>query len=79
MTLIDQLLGQFNKMDAAQQQRLLNFARILTRTPALKGEAGVSIVKAAGFFDKQLLDEMEAVATKTIATGKRWLRSAVAR
>jgi hypothetical protein len=29
MTLIDQLLEQFNKMDEVQQQRLLNFARIL--------------------------------------------------
>lgn len=60
MTLIDQPLEQFNKMDEVQQQRLLNFARILTRTPALKGEAGASIVKATGFFDTQSLDEMEA-------------------
>ena len=60
MTLTDQLIEQFNKMDEAQQQRLLNFARILTRTPALKGESGASIVKATGYFDAQSLDEMEA-------------------
>ncbi len=60
MTLTDQLLEQLNKMDEAQQQRLLNFARILTNTPTMKGESGASIVTATGFFDAQSLDEMEA-------------------
>lgn len=60
MTLIEQLIEQFNKMDEAQQQRLLNFARVLTRTPDIQGESGASIVKATGFFDAQSLDEMEA-------------------
>jgi hypothetical protein len=60
MTLNEQLIEQLNKMDEAQQQRLLNFARILTRTPVIKGERGASIVAATEFFDAQSLDEMEA-------------------
>jgi hypothetical protein len=60
MSLTDQLIEQFNKMDAVQQQRLLNFARILTRTPVIQGESGASIVQAMGFFSAQALDEMEA-------------------
>ena len=60
MTLTDQLLEQFNKLDEAQQERLLNFARILTKTPRVKGEPGERIAAATGFFDEQSLDEMEA-------------------
>jgi hypothetical protein len=60
MTLTDELIERFNKMDEAQQQRLLNFARILIKTPVVKGESGVSIAGATGFFDAQSLDEMEA-------------------
>ena len=60
MTMIDELLQTFNELDEAQQQRLLNFARILTKTPVIKGESGESIVQATGFFDAQALDEMEA-------------------
>ncbi len=60
VTLSEQLIEQFNKMDEAQQQRLLNFALILTKTPVIKGEPGASIVAATGFFDAQSLDEMEA-------------------
>lgn len=59
MTLTDQLIEQFNKLDVAQQQRLLNFARILTNTPVIQGETGASIAAATGFFDTQSLDEME--------------------
>lgn len=53
-------MEQLHKMDDAQQQRLLNFARILTKTPIIKGESGISIIEATGFFDTQSLDEMEA-------------------
>ncbi len=60
MTRTEQLIEQFNKMDETQQQRLLNFARILTQTPNVKGESGASIVAATGFFDAESLDEMEA-------------------
>jgi hypothetical protein len=60
MTLSEQLIEQFNKMDESQKQRLLNFARILTKTPAIRGEPGASITQATGFFDAQSLDEMEA-------------------
>ena len=60
MTLTDQLIEQFNKMDEAQQQRLLNFARILAKTPVIRGESGANIITATGFFDAQSLDEMEA-------------------
>lgn len=60
MTLADQLLEQFNRLDKAQQERLLNFARILANTPDVTGEPGESIVRAAGLFDDQSLDEMEA-------------------
>ncbi len=60
MTIHEELLQTINEMDEAQQQRLLNFARILTKTPVMKGEAGVSIAAATGFFDAQSLDEMEA-------------------
>lgn len=60
MTLSEQLIEQLNRMDEAQKQRLLNFARILTKTPAIQGERGASIVQATGFFDAQSLDEMEA-------------------
>jgi hypothetical protein len=60
MTLRDQLIEEFNRLDEAQQQRLLNFARILTKTPAVKGESGISIITATGFFDSESLDEMEA-------------------
>ena len=59
MTIIDELIEQFNKLDE-QQQRLLNFARILTKTPTVKGEPGTSIIQAVGFFDAQALDEIEA-------------------
>lgn len=60
MTVADQLLEQFNQLDESQQQRLLNFARILADTPQVAGEAGTSIVTATGYFDPQALDEMEA-------------------
>lgn len=60
MTLSEQLVEQFNKMDENQQQRLLDFARILTKPSIIKGELGKSIVMATGFFDMQSLDEMEA-------------------
>jgi hypothetical protein len=60
MTTADELIEQFNKLDESQQQRLLNFARILTKTPMIKGEPGTSIVQAVGFFDAQALDEIEA-------------------
>ena len=56
----EQLIEQFNKMDESQQQRLLNFARILTQTPSIRGESGANIVTATGFFDAESLDEMEA-------------------
>lgn len=59
MTLAEQLMEQLHKMDDAQQQRLLNFAHMLTKTPVIKGEAGMSIIEATGFFDTQSLDEME--------------------
>jgi hypothetical protein len=60
VTLSEQLIEQLKHMDEAQQQRLLNFARILTKTPVMKGEPGASIVAATGFFEAQSLDEMEA-------------------
>lgn len=60
MTRAEQLIEQFNRMDESQQQRLLNFARILTQTPHIRGESGASIVTATGFFDVEALDEMEA-------------------
>lgn len=43
VTLSEQLIEQFNKMDEVQKQRLLNFARILTKTPAIRGEPGASV------------------------------------
>jgi hypothetical protein len=46
VTLSEQLMEQFNKMNEAQQQRLLNFARILTQTPLIRGEPGASIAAA---------------------------------
>ena len=61
MTTHEELLQTIDKLDEAQQQRLLNFARILTKTPVLQGESGASIVQATGFFDAQSLDEMETV------------------
>lgn len=60
MSITDDLIEEFRKLDEAQQQRLLNFARILAKTPAVKGESGTSIIQAVGFFDAQSLDEMEA-------------------
>ena len=60
MTLAQELLDEFNKLDNAKQQRLLSFARILAKTPTIKGEPGSSIVQATGFFDAQSLDEMQA-------------------
>ncbi|MBW4439586.1 MAG: hypothetical protein KME04_20795 [Pleurocapsa minor GSE-CHR-MK-17-07R] len=60
MTMTDELIEQFNRLDEAQQQRLLNFARILTKTPKVQGEPGTRIVQAVGFFDAQALDEIEA-------------------
>jgi len=71
MTLTDQLIEQFNKMDDVQQQRLLNFAHILTQTPVIRGESGASIVAATGFFDAQSLDEMEAAIAEGCATRSR--------
>ncbi|MAU08833.1 MAG: hypothetical protein CL607_03355 [Anaerolineaceae bacterium] len=58
MTVAEEIMHQLDKLDEAQQQRLLNFARILARTPVVKGESGQSIVAATGFFDAQSLDEM---------------------
>ncbi|MCB9456840.1 MAG: hypothetical protein H6671_12715 [Anaerolineaceae bacterium] len=60
MNITDELIEQLNKLNEAQQQRLLNFARILAKTPAIKGEPGASIAAATGFFDADSLDEMEA-------------------
>lgn len=71
MTLTEQLIEVFEKLDAAQQQRLLSYARIMTQTPDIKGESGTSIVTATGFFDAQSLDEMEA-AIKDGCEGIDW-------
>lgn len=60
MSIAKQLLAQLEKLDASQQQRVLNFARTLSKTPTIKGESGQSIIAATGFFDAQSLDEMEA-------------------
>lgn len=60
MSITDDLMEQFKKLDKAQQQRLLNFARVLAKMPVVRGESGESIVQAVGFFDAQSLDEMEA-------------------
>lgn len=65
MTLAEQLIAQFNKLDLAQQERLLNFARILSQTPTPRGELGASIIAATGFFDAQSLDEMESALGDT--------------
>ena len=54
MTMTEELIEQFNKLDEVQQQRLLNFARILTKTPVVHGEPGHSIVQATNFFDSNL-------------------------
>jgi hypothetical protein len=60
MALADDLMEQFSKLDESQQQRLLNYARILAQTPDVRGEPGPSIAQATGFFDAESLDEMEA-------------------
>ena len=60
MTLTEELIETVNQLDDAQKQRLLNFARVLAKTPHLKGEPGSSIIKATGFFDKESLAEMKA-------------------
>lgn len=60
MNLTEQIIEQINKMDEGQQQRLLNFVRVLAKTPSIKGESGASIITATGFFEAQSLDEMEA-------------------
>ena len=60
MALTEELVAHFNRMDTAQQQRLLNFARILANTPHIQGEPGSEIVQDTGYFDAQSLDEMEA-------------------
>lgn len=60
MTLRDSLIDQFERLDSAQQQRLLNFARILAQTPQRRGESGTDIIRAVGFFDPHALDEIEA-------------------
>jgi hypothetical protein len=67
MTLTDELIEHIYQLDAVQQQRLLNFARVLARTPAIRGEAGESIVRAIGFFDAQALDEIEAAINRGYA------------
>lgn len=60
MTMKDILIDQFERLDSAQQQRLLNFARILAQTPQRRGESGADIIRAVGFFDPNALDEIEA-------------------
>jgi hypothetical protein len=57
--MIEQLFTEIQKLDDIQQQRLLNYVRILTNTPKIEGESGVFIADAIGFFDAQSLDEME--------------------
>ena len=60
MSRSQQLLEQFNSMDNAQQERLLNFARSLTQNPIIRGESGKDIAAATGYFDAESLDEMQA-------------------
>jgi hypothetical protein len=60
MTITDELLQTLNQLNEAQQQRLLNFARILANTSKIQGESGKSIVQATGFFDADALEEIEA-------------------
>lgn len=60
MTVSEQLIEAFSKMDEVQQQRLLNFARTIINEPVIRGEPGMSIATAAIFFDAQSLDEIEA-------------------
>ena len=70
MTMTDELLNTFQQLDDTQRQRLLNFARVLAKTPQIQGETGMSIVAATGFFEAQALDEMETAIEE--ANGIDW-------
>jgi|GEM_PF-4660630 len=72
MTITEELVEQFSKLDVAQQQRILSYVRIVTHTPHLQGESGTDILKSGGMFDAQSLDEME-VAIQTGCEGINWL------
>lgn len=70
MTITDELLETLNQLDDAQQQRLLNFARVLAHTPQIQGESGKSIVQATGFFEADALQEIETAIAE--ADGIDW-------
>ena len=58
MSLVNELLETFNTLDDAQQYRVLRYARILAKTPTIRGEPGSRFIKATGYFDAQSLDEV---------------------
>lgn len=60
MTRIHELIQHFEQLDTTQQNYLLNYARILTQTPVIKGESGESLVATPRLFDDEALDEMQS-------------------
>ena len=52
------LLDQLRQLDEDQLRRLLNYARLLAKTPQVRGESGKSLIASAGMFGKQDLEEM---------------------
>jgi hypothetical protein len=60
MTIAEELPEYLKKLDDAQQQQLLNFARNLSEKTPLKGEPMEHFLRAPRLFDAQALDEMEA-------------------
>ena len=53
-----ELLEHAHQLDAEQQLSLLNYVRVLAKTPHIRGESGQSIVQSAGLFRDEDLDEM---------------------
>jgi hypothetical protein len=61
VTLSEQRIEPFNPIDEAQRPCVLNFARILSGTPVIKGKPGAGMVAATGFFYAQSAEAREAL------------------
>ncbi len=59
MTMTEELLEHFSKLDVTQQRHILDVVRTATQTSNVRGESGQSILQSARLFDAQSLDEME--------------------
>lgn len=60
MTITEELIEGFKRLDESQRQYILDYIRTASQNYVPKGETPESLLASVGMFDKQSLDEMTA-------------------